>query len=182
MMAVVLALGLWLVAVLVVVGVGPHDLPCWALGLALAVPLAAGAWRLRRASDARTALILATVTVLAMPMTTWMPVHVTVAGFGFTVIGACPLPATDLVVRSNGEVRFRAKSHVVMWGELAPLARDASVIVVATGWQGVVQVDDEATQRLGARLVILENPVALLRYEALRRAGLSVALLFHSTC
>lgn len=181
-MSIVLACGLWLVAVLAVMAVGLNSLPCWELGLALALPLAIAAWRLWHAVDARTALILAAVTTLGMPATTWGSGPITVAGFGFTVLGACPLPATDLIVMGNGEFRFRAKSHLVTWSEIAPLARDASAVVVATGWQGRVHVEEEARQRLGVRLVVLDNPAALLRYGALRRAGVAVALLLHSTC
>lgn len=176
-----LAVGVWLAAVLACVAFEVDGLPCTALGLALATPPALAAWALRRDREHRAALLVATAALLAMPGTARWPGGVTLTGFGFTVVGACPLPAADVTVTAGGAVRLRAKSHRVSRAEVAALAHGASVVVVATGWQRVVRVD-EGAREAGVRVETAATPDAVRRYEALRRAGVRVALLLHSTC
>jgi hypothetical protein len=167
--------------VLLAVGAG-WAVPLHALALVLAAPLSVVAGRAGSARELRALAGIAVLTLLALSLSARYPGGVRVAGFGFTVVGACPVPASDVLVLADGAVHLRPKSHRVSPHEFSTLARGATVVIVASGWQGAVEVDAATRHAMGGRLLVATNGAALGRYRALRREGTRVALLLHSTC
>lgn len=179
-LAIVLAVGAWGCVVLATLEF--RAFPLWALGLWVAGVFGVLALCARNRREPRTAALVAAGTVLAMVVSAHVPGGVTQSDFGFTIIGLCPLPAVDVSVRAGGAVWLRPKSHRVSWAEIEPIARGAERVIIATGWQDAVSVNADVRSHLGARLEERVTPDAVARYTALRRAGVRVVLLLHSTC
>ena len=117
---------------------------------------------------------------LLLALSARWPGGITHASFGFTVVGACPIPAFDVRIDGGGTPWFRSKSHRVTLEEAQALLEDADVLVIATGWEGVVQVDAEVLK--DARVRTLRTGEAVELYNRLRSEGRRVAIILHSTC
>ena len=108
--------------------------------------------------------------------------------FGLTVYSGIPFPAVDVVVHANGFPGLRgSKAHWVSVEEFERLIghrADAwpDVVIVGTGYEGRVQVEESILTRSGPAVEVLPTPQAIRRFNELRRAGKRVAAIIHSTC
>lgn len=127
-------------------------------------------------------IALVTLALTAIPWTTQWPGGLRAHWFGGSVVGLCPLLALDVTFDATGRMRFRDKTHLVTWSEVAPLAQGADVVIVSDGWNDAVIVRDEVRRALGARLIVLRSPDAVARWRALRARGVRASLLLHTTC
>ena len=122
-----------------------------------------------------------TIALLAGSM--FFPGRVLHARFGLTVYGLVPVPGLDVVVRSNGVLWFRDKTHRVTAAEVRRyLTSDTEEVVIGTGWHGVVEVDADVRGLAGRKVHILKTPDAFRLYNRLRSEGRRVLLIAHSTC
>ncbi len=104
--------------------------------------------------------------------------------FGLLVYSAVPFPAVDLVVHANGMPAIRgSKAHFVDLAEIKPLLREGpDVLIIGTGYDGMVQVDEELLAMSAVQVLPLPTPQAVRRYNALKSEGKRVAAIIHSTC
>ena len=102
--------------------------------------------------------------------------------FGLLVYSAIPFPAVDLVIHTNGLPAVRgSKEHFVAFAEIEGLLKEGpDVLIIGTGYDNMVQVEDEIAAL--STIVILPTPQAVRRYNELRGEGKSVAAIIHSTC
>ena len=93
-----------------------------------------------------------------------------------------------MVVYANGLPGIRAsKAHWVSSEEFDRLIGpqpDAwpDVVVIGTGYEGLVQVEGSILTGGGPAVEILPTPQAIRRHNELRTAGKQVAAIIHSTC
>ncbi|MBI2899850.1 MAG: hypothetical protein HYY17_06680 [Planctomycetes bacterium] len=124
---------------------------------------------------------LSTVLVI-LPLSTLRPGGITTSGFGYTVVGACPIPAFDFTISGRGTIAPRNKTHHVTAEEVRPLAENADEVVIGTGWQGVAEVDADVLRLPKVTVHVMKTPEAFELYNRLRKQGKRVALLAHTTC
>lgn len=157
-----------------------------AIGAVAVLRRVAGPTRPRVGASAILALLL--VVLAVPPASTLWPGGLTHARFGLTVVGLCPIPLFDVVIRSDGRVWFRNKTHHVTVEEARAVLRpDTEHLIVANGWDGAVRVDPEvvslgAKSKAGLTVEVLRTGEAVERFRRLRGLGVRVALLLHSTC
>lgn len=126
-------------------------------------------------------MIIAAAVVL--PASAFWPGGVTYARFGFTVVGACPIPAFDFSITEAGWISACTKSHRITLAEASALtASGAEILIIATGWDQVARVDAEVLKMPRVAVEVLPTGAAFQRYNKLRREGRRVALLAHTTC
>jgi len=108
--------------------------------------------------------------------------------FGLTVYSGVPFPLVDMVVYASGLPGIRgSKAHWVSAEEfdrlIGPLA-DAwpDVVIIGTGYEGRVQVEESILTRAGPAVEALPTPQAIPRFNEVRAAGRQVAAIIHSTC
>ncbi|MBI4566606.1 MAG: hypothetical protein HY716_18165 [Planctomycetes bacterium] len=120
--------------------------------------------------------------VLLLPLSAIWPGGITHARYGLTVVGLYPVPALDVRVSGEGTPWFYPKSHRVTARDVEGLA-SAGVdrVIIGSGWEGAVRVDG-SVHRLRVKVEVLKTPEAIERYKRLKREGLRVALILHSTC
>ena len=108
--------------------------------------------------------------------------------FGLTVYSGIPFPVVDVVVRADGSPGVRdGKAHWVSVEEFIELIgpqADAwpDVVVIGTGYEGRVQVEEGVQTRTRPAIEVLPTPQAIELYNELRDAGKTVAAIIHSTC
>ena len=104
--------------------------------------------------------------------------------FGLLVYSAIPFPAVDLVIHANGLPALRgSKAHFVGFAEIEPLLRERpDVLIIGTGYDNMVQVEEEILAMSAVQVLPLPTPQAVRRYNELRREGKRVAAIIHSTC
>ena len=104
--------------------------------------------------------------------------------FGLLVYSAIPFPAVDLVIHANGWPSLRgSKAHFVGFAEIEPLLRERpDVLIIGTGYDNMVQVEEEILAMSAVQVLPLPTPQAVRRYNELRREGKRVAAIIHSTC
>ena len=104
--------------------------------------------------------------------------------FGLLVYSAIPFPAVDLVIHANGLPAVRgSKAHFVGFAEIEPLLRERpDVLIIGTGYDNMVQVEEEILAMSAVQVLPLPTPQAVRRYNELRREGKRVAAIIHSTC
>lgn len=125
---------------------------------------------------------LCLVPLLAMVVS---PLHgqVTYARFGLTVYGLVPVPLLDITVNSDGLLWFRDKTHEITAEEVRQLASaETSVIIVGTGWYDAAHLNREAYSLKSISIRAYPTGAAIEEYNKLRRRGVAVALLLHTTC
>jgi hypothetical protein len=166
------------------IGYMPEHLLAAPVMLIMAVAGTCAAWwahRIIKHERAVLALfVIGTVMNLLTPASALWPGGITDSRFGVTVVGVMPLPAFDVRISAGGVAWFRAKSHRVTLEEAQPLLQDADVLVIATGWHGVVQVDPAVAH--DPRVRALRTGEAVEPYRQLRAQGIRVAIILHSTC
>lgn len=98
-----------------------------------------------------------------------------------------------LVVNDKVEPREREKleqifgtSHMVVPAEVSKLTGgNPDVILIGSGQSGVLKVADEVKDQIekgGAKLIVLETPEAIYKYNELVKKGKKVNALIHVTC
>jgi len=103
--------------------------------------------------------------------------------FGFTVFGAVPYPGVDIQVRSDGKSRIVEKTHALTFERIGWLLESKpSVLIVATGWDGVTRPEEKILSYKDCELVVLQNEEAIRRYNEYKRSGKQVSIHYHSTC
>ena len=104
--------------------------------------------------------------------------------FGLLVYSAIPFPAADLVVHANGMPATRgSKAHFVDFAEAKGLLKEGpEVLIIGTGYDNLVQVDEELLAMSSVQVLPLPTPQAVRRYNELRGQGKRVAAIIHSTC
>ena len=78
--------------------------------------------------------------VLAPPASMLWPGTITWATFGFTLYGAIPVPALDVIVNADGILWFREKTHLITLDEVVRITGDGSrveVLVIGTDDGGI---------------------------------------------
>lgn len=103
--------------------------------------------------------------------------------FAVTTYNCIPYPATDIQVRADGQVRRVEKTHrlelpAVQW----LLDSQPDVLIISTGWQGVVNVAEAITQIKRCRVEVLKTDEPIDRFGQLKKEGKKVAIHVHSTC
>ncbi len=93
----------------------------------------------------------------------------------------------DLYVYWDGEINERIKSHIFSKREFLDLLkrRDFDVIIVATGFYGVVKIEREVfslAKKGGKELLTLKTEEACKTFNNLVEEGKKVLLVLHSTC
>ena len=104
--------------------------------------------------------------------------------FGLLVYSAIPFPGVDLVIHANGLPAVRgSKAHFVGLAEIEGLLRERpDVLIIGTGYDNMVQVEEEILAMSAVQVLPLPTPQAVRRYNELRREGKRVAAIIHSTC
>jgi hypothetical protein len=104
--------------------------------------------------------------------------------FGVTTFNRVPVPYVDLQVRSDGAIRWVAKTHDPDAAVFACLvsSRKPEVIVVALGWQSGVQAGNGFPSLAGIKVLAVPTDEALPLYNLLKDQGVRVAIHVHSTC
>jgi hypothetical protein len=103
------------------------------------------------------------------------------ARYAFTVFNQWPRPISDFQVRADGTFRRTAKTHELDYEKVAWLFEgDPEFVIVAIGWDGVVQPDEKI--RAASVVRVLKNKEAIELFNKLKRAGKRVAIHYHSTC
>jgi hypothetical protein len=104
--------------------------------------------------------------------------------FGVTTYSRVPIPVVDVLVREDGAVRVSRKSHDLGAQHLAWLVagRAPAVLVVGVGWDEAAHLATDFRAPPSTRVVVLPTPEALTYFNALRDAGVRVAIYVHSTC
>lgn len=104
--------------------------------------------------------------------------------FGLLVYSAIPFPGVDLVSHANGWPAIRgSKAHFVSFAETEPLLREGpDVLIIGTGYNNMVRVDEEILAMSAVQVLPLPTPEAVRRYNELRSQGKRVAAIIHSTC
>ena len=132
--------------------------------------------------------IIVVVVVVIVLITTWVgfnPIgRFGFCRFGLLVYSAIPFPAVDLVIHANGLPALRgSKAHFVGFAEIEPLLRERpDVLIIGTGYDNMVQVEEEILAMSAVQVLPLPTPQAVRRYNELRREGKRVAAIIHSTC
>ncbi len=104
--------------------------------------------------------------------------------FGLLVYSTIPFPGVDLIIHANGLPAVRgSKAHFVGFAEIEPLLREKpDVLIIGTGYDNMVQVEEEILAMSAVQVLPLPTPQAVRRYNELRREGKRVAAIIHSTC
>lgn len=130
-------------------------------------------------------VIFAVIMVLTMAWIGFNPIgRFGFCRFGLLVYSAIPFPAADLVIHANGLPALRgSKAHFVGFAEIEPLLRERpDVLIVGTGYNNMVQVEEEILAMSAVQVLPLPTPQAVRRYNELRGEGKRVAAIIHSTC
>ena len=128
-------------------------------------------------------VVVAVVVVLIMAWIGFNPIgRFGLCRFGLVVYSAIPFPAVDLVIHANGFPSLRgSKEHFVAFAEIEGLLEeDPDVLIIGTGYDNMVQVENEISAMLS--IEILRTPQAVRRFNELRAEGKRVAAIIHSTC
>ena len=104
--------------------------------------------------------------------------------FGLLVYSAIPFPGVDLVIHVNGLPSLRgSKAHFVGLAEIEPLLRERpEVLIIGTGYDNMVQVEEQILALCSVQVLPLPTPEAVRRYNELKGEGKRVAAIIHSTC
>ena len=104
--------------------------------------------------------------------------------FGLLVYSAIPFPGVDLVIHVNGLPSLRgSKAHFVGLAEIEPLLRERpKVLIIGTGYDNMVQVEEQILALCSVQVLPLPTPEAVRRYNELKGEGKRVAAIIHSTC
>ena len=138
----------------------------------------------RKGEQMRKAVVILAVVIILI--TTWIgfnPIgRFGSCRFGLLVYSAIPFPAVDLVIHANGLPALRgSKAHFVAFAEIEGLLEEKpDVLIIGTGYDNLVQVEDEIAAM--PNIEILPTPQAVRRYNELRSEGKRVAAVIHSTC
>ena len=139
-------------------------------------------------------LVVAVVVVLITAWVGFNPIgRFGFCRFGLLVYSAIPFPGVDLVIHANGLPALRGstvldwtvqgKAHFVGFAEIEPLLRERpDVLIIGTGYDNMVQVEEEILAMSAVQVLPLPTPQAVRRYNELRREGKRVAAIIHSTC
>jgi hypothetical protein len=91
---------------------------------------------------------------------------------------------SDVSIDSKGRVEHRTKSHVVGADDIMPVLKDVDCIVIGTGMEGSVEVEDEVPEILenkGIKLFVEETRNAVDVFNGLIADKKRVAGIFHVT-
>jgi hypothetical protein len=104
--------------------------------------------------------------------------------FGLLVYSAIPFPAVDLVIHTNSLPAIRgSKAHFVGFSEIEGLLKEGpEALIIGTGYDNMVQVEEEILAMCSVQVLPLPTPQAVRRYNELRGEGKRVAAIIHSTC
>lgn len=104
--------------------------------------------------------------------------------FGLLVYSALPFPGADLVIHANGLPAIRgSKAHYVGFAEIEGLLEEEpDVLIIGTGYDNMVQVEEEILAMSAVQILPLPTSQAIRRYNELRGEGKRVAAIIHSTC
>ena len=104
--------------------------------------------------------------------------------FGLLVYSAIPFPGVDLVIHVNGLPSLRgSKAHFVGLAEIEGLLRERpKVLIIGTGYDNMVQVEEQILALCSVQVLPLPTPEAVRRYNELKGEGKRVAAIIHSTC
>ena len=103
------------------------------------------------------------------------------ARYAFTIFNRWPKPVVDFEVQCDGSARRVAKTHELDFDSVQWLTDgNPEVIIVAVGWDGVVQPDDKIRAMKNVR--VLKNKEAIELFKQLKKDGKRVAIHYHSTC
>ena len=138
----------------------------------------------------KTIVIVAVVIVLITAWIGFNPIgRFGFCRFGLLVYSAIPFPAVDLVIHANGLPSVRgSKAHFVGLAEIEPLLRERPdegmlrMHIIGTGYDNLVQVEEEMLAMSAVQVLPLPTPQAVRRYNELRGEGKRVAAIIHSTC
>ena len=103
--------------------------------------------------------------------------------FGITTFNGIPRPISDVQVRDDGELRTIPKTHSLEMAHLRWLLETRpEVLVVSTGWDGIVKISEAVRLVKDCEIRILPTKDALRFYHTLKASGKRVAIHVHSTC
>lgn len=93
----------------------------------------------------------------------------------------------EVVVRDVERVKqeYGSDHLVASWEEEALLSKKPYAIVIANGWDEILEVSQKfkaKSERLGIELKILRTPEAVEEYNRLVEKGKKVNALIHTTC
>lgn len=98
------------------------------------------------------------------------------------------LIANDQVLeRDYGRLKtlFGTAHQIADWEEKTLFESKPEIIVIGSGWQGVLKVSPEfqaKCEKMGVKLQILTTPKAVAEYNRLIAEGKKVNALIHTTC
>jgi hypothetical protein len=133
----------------------------------------------------KTIVIVAVVMVLITAWVGFNPIgRFGFCRFGLLVYSAIPFPAVDLVIHTNGWPAIRgSKAHYVGFAEIEGLLKEGpDVLIIGTGYDDMVQVDEELLVMSSVQVLPLPTPQAVSRYNELKGEGKRVTAIIHSTC
>lgn len=83
------------------------------------------------------------------------------------------------------EGQFGTTHRVGEWEVEALLEGNPRYIIIGTGFDGAMEVEEEVLQKLqnsGAEILVLHSPIAASKYNELVAKGEKVNILIHTTC
>ena len=141
--------------------------------------------RAAREGPARIAVPLVLIGILLLfPLSMQWPGEILLAQEGLTVYGIVPVPALDVVVRADGWMRFREKSHELSKAEVERLLGDlgnVDAIVIGTGWREQMVVDPLVHMLPCRPIYMVRTPEAFDIFNKLRKEGKRVVMIAHTT-
>lgn len=83
------------------------------------------------------------------------------------------------------ETLFRTTHEIGDWEQKELLSGQPSVILIASGWQGILKVSDDFQKKVekkGMELKVVLTGRFLKEYQSLIKKGIKVNALIHTTC
>jgi len=128
------------------------------------------------------------VTIIVVFLLGWFcfnpPGRFGICRFGATVYSGIPRsPVSDFQVRCDGKTRSLAKTHDLKYKNIEwLLAPMPDVLIISTGWNGVVVPSEKIRELDECEVKMLKTPDAVKLYNKLKKEGRKVAIHVHPTC
>lgn len=102
--------------------------------------------------------------------------------FAWTTYSCVPHPFGDFQIRADGTTRNVEKTHDLRLEQIAWLLEPKpEILIIAIGWDGVVDPDERIKSLEGCEVKVLKTPDAIQLFNSLKGKK-KVAIHLHSTC
>ena len=131
--------------------------------------------------------IISLTAVVAICIVGWVAVNPPnqfgLCRFAFTMYDRVPYPLSDIQIRCDGQVRTVPKTHALTQDKIRWLLDPLpEVLIISTGWEGVVKPDPKLLEIGEFSVKVLDNESAIQLFNKLKKKQERVAIHYHSTC